>query len=80
MKNASKIRLDVFEKVTGNAKYSGDYTSRNAACKDTMAEVPSAKILKIDTSEAEKLKGVEKVITRKHIVSSAQPIRDFRAL
>ena len=70
MKNASKIRLDVFEKVTGNAKYSGDYTLAGMLhAKILWPKYPSAKILKIDTSEAEKLKGVEKVITRKHIVN-----------
>jgi len=68
MSNASDIRIDVLEKVTGNAKYSGDYNMVGMLhAKILWPKYPVAKIIKIDTSRAEKMYGVEKVITRKHI-------------
>jgi CO/xanthine dehydrogenase Mo-binding subunit len=68
--NANKTRIDVFEKVTGNARYSGDYNLVGMLhAKILWPKYPAAKIIKIDTSEAEKMSGVEKVITRKHIVN-----------
>jgi len=68
MSNASDIRIDVLEKVTGNAKYSGDYNMVGMLhAKILWPKYSVAKVIKIDTSRAEKMYGVEKVITRKHI-------------
>lgn len=70
MNSASETRIDVFEKVTGNARYSGDYNLAGMLhAKILWPKYPSAEITRIDTSEAEKLSGVERVITRKHIVN-----------
>ena len=57
-------RVDGVAKVTGAAKYVGDINMPRMLYADVVrSPYPHAKILKIDTSEAEKLPGVKNVIT-----------------
>ena len=57
-------RVDGKAKVTGAAKYAGDYYfPRELWAQVVRSPYPHAKIKKIDTSAAEKLKGVRNVIT-----------------
>lgn len=68
MNDTKPFRNDAIEKVTGAAKYSGDFTMADMLyAKILWPKYPVAKIKKIDTSEAEKVAGVEKIITRKDI-------------
>jgi len=66
--NKSVKRIDVYEKVTGKAKYGADinYTHQLYA-KTAYSKYPHARILKIDTKEAEKLEGVATIITAKDV-------------
>ena len=62
--NKSKKRVDAYEKVTGKAKFGADlYFDRMLYGKVLRTEYPHAKILKIRTKEAEKVKGVKAVLT-----------------
>ena len=57
-------RVDAREKVTGVAKFAADYSLPNMLwCKLVRSPFPHARILNIDTSKAEKLKGVKAVVT-----------------
>lgn len=57
-------KIDGEEKVTGRAKYAGDITLPGTLyCRFVRSPYPHAKILSIDTSEAEKLPGVKAVST-----------------
>ena len=59
-------RVDAKDKVTGKAKYAGDYDMSEmlwGAIK--RSPYPHARIVNIDTSKAEKLPGVKAVITGK---------------
>lgn len=57
-------RVDAYEKVTGNAKYTDDICPRNAlVAKVLHSTIANGWVKKIDTSEAENLKGVVKIIT-----------------
>jgi len=57
-------RPDAFEKATGSAKYTADIKLQGMLiAKVLRSPYPHAKILKIDTSKAEKVPGVEGVIT-----------------
>ena len=61
-------RVDALAKVTGTAKYAADYYFPNmlyAAVKH--ADIPHGYIKKIDTSEAEKVEGVVKIVTGKDV-------------
>lgn len=59
-------RIDGKDKVTGQARYAADYSLPNMLwAKVARASVPHGRILNIDTSRAEKLKGVKAVITGK---------------
>lgn len=61
-------RLDVYEKVTGKAKYGADLWFEGMLyAKGVYADNPHARILEIDTQEAERMEGVEAVITAKDI-------------
>ncbi|MBA3036095.1 MAG: molybdopterin-dependent oxidoreductase [Desulfobacterium sp.] len=61
-------RLDSVAKVTGDAKYAGDFFLPGMLHgKILRSTVPHAKILNIDTSRAEKLPGVRAVATGKDI-------------
>jgi CO/xanthine dehydrogenase Mo-binding subunit len=66
--NKSVKKIDVYEKVTGKAKYGADinYTHQLYA-KTAYSKYPHARILKIDTKEAEKLEGVATIITAKDV-------------
>lgn len=59
-------KVDAEDKVTGRAKYAGDFTFPGQLyCKFLRSPHAHAKILSIDTSEAEKLPGVKAIITGK---------------
>ena len=61
-------RLDAYDKVSGKAKYPGDFNfSDELIMKILFAGVPHARILSIDTSEAEALEGVVAVYTAKDV-------------
>jgi len=60
-------RVDAEEKVTGTAVYTFDKSFTNIAYRKTLRSPhPFAKIESIDTSKAEKLKGVLKILTYKN--------------
>lgn len=57
-------RVDAYEKVTGNAKYADDLCPKNAlVAKVLHSTIANGWVKNIDISEAEKLKGVVKVVT-----------------
>lgn len=59
-------RVDARAKVTGEAKYAADFSLPGTLwCKILRSPYPHARILKIDTSKAEKLPGVRGVLTGK---------------
>jgi len=59
-------RVDAREKVTGEAKYAGDYSMPGMLwCKLLRSPYPHARILDIDASKALKLPGVKGVVTGK---------------
>ena len=61
-------RIDGLLKVTGVAEYATDYKIKNPAHAVIFkSEIASGKILDIDSSEAEKVKGVLAVVTYKNI-------------
>ncbi len=58
------LRTDAYEKVTGRATYVADIKlPKMLYAKILRAEHAHAKIISIDTSEAEKMPGVRKVVT-----------------
>ncbi len=60
----SLVRVDAFDKVTGHATYAGDvYLPEMLMCKVLTSTRSHARIVSIDTSEAEALPGVRGVIT-----------------
>jgi CO/xanthine dehydrogenase Mo-binding subunit len=64
-------RVDGWGKVTGRAKFAEDYNvAHQLYGKVLRAKYPHAKILKIDVSKAQKLDGVEAVLTAKDIPGS----------
>jgi len=63
-------RIDAFDKLTGRAKYTGDLKFPNMLVgKLLTSPYAHARILSIDTSEAEKLPGVKAIITHKDVPS-----------
>ena len=61
--NKSVKRIDAYEKVTGKAKYGADLNfAHQLYAKTVYSKYPHAKILKIDTKDAERLEGVATVI------------------
>ena len=63
-------RVDALEKVTGAAQYGGDvHLSGMLHGKFVRSAHPHAKILNIDTSEAEKLPGVRAIVTQDDVES-----------
>lgn len=61
-------RVDALGKVTGKAKFADDYNvAHQLYGKVLRAKYPHAKILKIDTSKAKNLPGVEAVLTAEDI-------------
>lgn len=73
MNDYKPFRGDVVSKVTGAARYSNDiHMERMLFAKVMRLPVPAAKILRIDTSEAEQSPGVERVITRHDVTGQNQ--------
>ncbi len=77
LKNQHKIigspqrRVDAIGKVTGSAKFAEDYNVLHQLYgKVLRSKYPHAKIIKLDTSKAEKLPGVEAVLTAKDFPGS----------
>lgn len=61
-------RIDSIGKVTGEALYPGDFNYPDQVwMKTVFAEIPHAKIIRIDTSAAEKLEGVLCILTAKDV-------------
>ena len=57
-------RVDAFEKVTGRAKYTDDLCDKNAyVAKVLHSTIAHGYVKSIDTSEAEKIPGVVKIVT-----------------
>ena len=57
-------RVDAFEKVTGRAKYVDDLCDRNVyVAKVLHSDIAHGYVRSVDTSEAEKIPGVVKVVT-----------------
>lgn len=57
-------RVDAFDKVTGRAKYTDDLCDKSAYVARVLhSTVANGKVLSVDTSEAEKIPGVVKVVT-----------------
>ena len=57
-------RVDAFDKVTGRTRYTDDLCDRSAyIAKVLHSTIAHGKVLKIDTSEAEKIPGVVKILT-----------------
>ncbi len=74
-------RVDAIEKVTGRAKYGGDLKFNDMLyAKTVYSKHPHAKILHIDTSEAEKIPGVYAVLTAKDIPGSNTLFGGFHVL
>ncbi len=64
----SERRVDAWGKVTGKAKFAEDYNVGHQLWGKVLhAKYPHAKILRIDTSKAESVTGVEAVLTAKDI-------------
>ena len=60
----SVTRVDAFDKVTGRAKYTDDLCEKNALiAKIYHSSIASGAVKSIDTSEAEKIPGVVKIVT-----------------
>ena len=60
----SVIRVDAFDKATGRSKYTDDLCERNAlVAKIYHSSIANGIVKSIDTSEAEKIPGVVKVVT-----------------
>jgi xanthine dehydrogenase molybdenum-binding subunit len=60
-------KLDAMDKATGRAQYGHDIKLPGTLVgKILYADVPHARILNVDTSRAERVRGVKAVITGKH--------------
>jgi isoquinoline 1-oxidoreductase len=60
--NRPKLRADALEKVTGKAKYAGDIQLPGMLCARILRPpAHGARLLSVDTSEAEKIEGVQVV-------------------
>ena len=60
----SIVRVDAYEKVTGRTKYTDDLAPKDAyIAKIVHSTVANGKVLSVDTSEAEKIPGVVKIVT-----------------
>ena len=74
-------RVDALEKVTGAAQYGGDVNLPGMLHgKFVRSEHPHAKILNIDTSEAEKLPGVRAIITQDDVESGRRVFASDKVL
>ena len=60
----SIVRVDAFDKVTGRTKYTDDLCDASAyVAKILHSTIAHGRVLSIDTTEAEKIEGVVKVVT-----------------
>lgn len=60
----SIVRVDAFDKVTGRTKYTDDLCDASAyVAKILHSTIAHGKVLSVDTSEAEKIEGVVKIVT-----------------
>lgn len=60
----SVTRIDAFDKVTGRTKYTDDLCDKNAYIARILhSTIAHGKVLSVDTSEAEKIEGVVKIVT-----------------
>ena len=60
----SITRVDAFDKVTGRTKYTDDLCDASAyVAKILHSTIAHGKVLSVDTSEAEKIEGVVKIVT-----------------
>ncbi|MDO4679194.1 MAG: xanthine dehydrogenase molybdenum-binding subunit XdhA [Eubacteriales bacterium] len=67
-------RVDAYEKVTGRAKFTDDYAPANCLiAKVYHATIGNGKVKSIDTSAAEALDGVVKVVTFKDVPNHCYP-------
>lgn len=67
-------RVDAFEKVTGRAKFTDDLIlNRCLYAKVLHAPIGNGRVVSIDTSEAEALDGVEKVVTFRDVPNHGYP-------
>ena len=58
------VRVDAYEKATGRAAYTDDLAPANAlVAKVVHSTIAHGRVLSIDTSEAEKIEGVVKIVT-----------------
>ena len=74
MTGKSVKRVDAYDKVTGRAKFTDDMVPRNClVAKVYHAKIGNGIVKSIDTSEAEKLEGVVKVVTFKDVPAHCYP-------
>lgn len=74
-------RVDGVAKVTGRAKYASEFKVRNPAyAYIVQSTIAKGSIRKIDTSKAERLSGVLKVLTHQNALKVEEQSRQFRAL
>lgn len=60
----SEKRVDAYDKVTGRAKYTEDLIDPSSyVAKILHSTIPHGRVISIDTTEAEKIKGVVKIVT-----------------
>ena len=80
----SHVRVDAFDKVTGHSIYAGDvYLPEMLMCKVLTSPRSHARIVSVDTSEAEALPGVRGVITGKDfpdVFFGSGALRDRRVM
>ena len=78
------VRIDALDKVTGHAAYAGDvYLPEMLMCKTLTSTRSHARIVSIDTAEAEALPGVRGVITGKDfpdVFFGSGALRDRRVM
>ena len=78
------VRVDAFDKVTGHATYAGDvYLPEMLMCKVLTSTRSHARIVSIDTSEAEAVPGARAVITGKDfpdVFFGSGALRDRRVM
>ena len=57
-------RVDAYDKVTGRARYTDDfYEKKYLVAKILHSTIANGRVIRIDTSEAEKIDGVVKIVT-----------------
>ena len=79
----SVTRVDALEKVTGRAKYTEDLCDKSAYIARVLhANIAHGIVRSVDTSEAQKLSGVVKIVTLmcRNIISRPRDIRGLRIL